>query len=124
MSSSVYRLQQLLSCYNPSEPVALGERYGYNVYNSHGYNYLTGGGGMVLSRALLQQLTLPGKCECPSLSSPDDMFLGLCIAKMGFEVTHSPLFHQVIHTYFTHFDFYENTACRFFIRALILEDVS
>lgn len=50
---------------------------------------------MVLSRALLQQLTLPGKCECPSLSSPDDMFLGLCIAKMGFEVTHSPLFHQV-----------------------------
>ncbi|RZC40132.1 beta-1,3-glucosyltransferase, partial [Asbolus verrucosus] len=90
----VSRIQQLLTCYNASTPVALGERYGYNVYSSRGYNYITGGGGMVFSKTLVQQLTQPGVCECPSINAPDDMFLGLCIASLGVSVTHSPLFHQ------------------------------
>lgn len=96
---SVSRMQQILTCYNSTKPVALGERYGYNVHNSRGYNYITGGGGMVFSRTLLEQLTEPGICECPSINAPDDMFLGLCIAGLGVSVTHSPLFHQVKQEY-------------------------
>lgn len=43
---SLPRLQVLLSCYNPSEPVCLGERYGYGL-SQGGYSYITGGGGWV-----------------------------------------------------------------------------
>lgn len=43
---SLPRLQELLSCYNPSEPVCLGERYGYGL-SQGGYSYITGGGGWV-----------------------------------------------------------------------------
>ena len=41
---SLPRLQALLSCYNPAEPVCLGERYGYGL-SQGGYSYITGGGG-------------------------------------------------------------------------------
>ena len=41
---SIPRLQVLLSCYNPTEPVCLGERYGYGL-SQGGYSYITGGGG-------------------------------------------------------------------------------
>ncbi|XP_029458512.1 beta-1,3-glucosyltransferase isoform X2 [Rhinatrema bivittatum] len=41
---SISRLQNLLSCYVPSEPVFLGERYGYGL-GTGGYSYITGGGG-------------------------------------------------------------------------------
>ncbi|XP_008198455.1 beta-1,3-glucosyltransferase isoform X2 [Tribolium castaneum] len=90
----VSRIRQLLTCYNSTNQVALGERYGYNVYDSRGYNYITGGGGIIFSKPLLKKLTEPGFCECPSINTPDDMFLGLCIASLGVSVTHSPLFHQ------------------------------
>ncbi|CAB1347454.1 unnamed protein product, partial [Coregonus sp. 'balchen'] len=40
---SLPRLQMLLSCYDPSEPVCLGERYGYGL-GQGGYSYITGGG--------------------------------------------------------------------------------
>ena len=43
--SSVSRLLRLLSCYDDSEPVAVGEVYGYGANTGHGYGYLTGGGG-------------------------------------------------------------------------------
>lgn len=92
---SVSRLRRLLSCYDASEPIALGERYGYNVYNSHGYNYITGGGGMVFSRVVLEQLISSELCRCPSISTPDDMFIGLCLRRLGVDVTHLPFFHQV-----------------------------
>jgi hypothetical protein len=93
---SVARLQQLLSCFQSSKPFALGERYGYNVQHSpQGYNYITGGGGMVFSIAAVHQVATSSYCECPSNSTPDDMFLGICLAKLGIPITHSPLFHQV-----------------------------
>ena len=41
---SLPRLQALLSCYDPSEPLCLGERYGYGL-SQGGYSYITGGGG-------------------------------------------------------------------------------
>ncbi|CAG2061585.1 unnamed protein product [Timema podura] len=92
---SVARLQQLLSCFDSSRPVAVGERYGYNVQrSSQGYNYITGGGGMVFSLVLVRRLVDSGLCRCPSISTPDDMFLGVCLARLGVPITHSPLFHQ------------------------------
>lgn len=76
--------------------MALGERYGFYLHYPQGYNYITGGGGIVFSRALLEKLVL-SSCECPAVSSPDDMYLaGICLKLLGIAVTHSPLFHQVI----------------------------
>ncbi|XP_029374244.1 beta-1,3-glucosyltransferase-like [Echeneis naucrates] len=89
---SLPRLRVLLSCYNPSEPVCLGERYGYGL-SQGGYSYITGGGGMVFSREAVVQL-LDSGCKCYSNDAPDDMVLGMCLNALGLPVTHSPLFHQ------------------------------
>lgn len=94
---SVSRLRQFLSCYDPSLKVALGERYGYSVVLPReigGYNYITGGGGIVLSMPLVQELAKRGSCTCPSDSTPDDMYLGICLANLDIPIIHSPHFHQ------------------------------
>ncbi|XP_036392722.1 beta 3-glucosyltransferase a [Megalops cyprinoides] len=89
---SLPRLWALLRCYDPSEPVCLGERYGYGL-GQGGYSYITGGGGMVFSRAAVTRLLSSG-CRCYSNDAPDDMVLGMCLNALGLPVTHSPLFHQ------------------------------
>ncbi|XP_068936371.1 beta-1,3-glucosyltransferase [Petaurus breviceps papuanus] len=89
---SISRLRNLLSCYDSSEPVFLGERYGYGL-GTGGYSYITGGGGMVFSREAVRRL-LASKCRCYSNDAPDDMVLGMCFSGLGIPVTHSPLFHQ------------------------------
>ncbi|XP_058490835.1 beta 3-glucosyltransferase a [Solea solea] len=89
---SLHRLRALLSCYDPSDPVCLGERYGYGL-SQGGYSYITGGGGMVFSREAVVQLLNSG-CKCYSNDAPDDMVLGMCLNALGLPVTHSPLFHQ------------------------------
>uniref|UniRef100_A0A3Q1C8U7 Fringe-like glycosyltransferase domain-containing protein n=1 Tax=Amphiprion ocellaris TaxID=80972 RepID=A0A3Q1C8U7_AMPOC len=94
---SLPRLQVLLSCYDPSEPVCLGERYGYGL-SQGGYSYITGGGGMVFSREAVVRLLNSG-CKCYSNDAPDDMVLGMCLNALGLPVTHSPLFHQVLFTF-------------------------
>lgn len=94
--TSVDRLQEFLSCYGPTEdPLALGERYGFRLFDHEvGYNYLTGGGGMVLNRAAVELLSKD--CKCPSIDYPDDMFIiGLCLSKLRIPILHSSLFHQV-----------------------------
>ncbi|KAE8627354.1 hypothetical protein XENTR_v10006953 [Xenopus tropicalis] len=89
---SLPRLQKLLGCYNPHQAVFLGERYGYGL-QAGGYNYITGGGGMVFSREAVRRL-MNSKCRCYSNDAPDDMVLGMCFSSLGITVTHSPLFHQ------------------------------
>ncbi|XP_029767841.1 beta-1,3-glucosyltransferase [Terrapene carolina triunguis] len=89
---SIFRLRKLLSCYDPNEPVFLGERYGYGL-GTGGYSYITGGGGMVFSREAIQKL-LASKCHCYSNDAPDDMVLGMCFSGLGIPITHCPLFHQ------------------------------
>ena len=42
---SINRLLQLLSCYDHSEAIVIGERYGYGVASGFGYDYPTGGAG-------------------------------------------------------------------------------
>lgn len=94
---SLARVLKLLTCYNPQSHLALGERYGYRTAKIHGYDYLTGGAGVILSTPLVHQIIGPGVCACPSATTPDDMFLfGVCLAHLGVKLTHSPLFHQVI----------------------------
>lgn len=89
---SLPRLQALLSCYESSEPLCLGERYGYGL-GQGGYSYITGGGGMLFSRVAVVQL-LSSSCKCYSNDAPDDMVLGMCLNSLRVPVTHSPLFHQ------------------------------
>lgn len=89
---SLPRLRQLLRCYDPKEAVILGERYGYRLVQN-GYSYITGGGGMVLSRVAVSRLVSSG-CSCYSDDAPDDMVLGRCFTSLGVPITHSPLFHQ------------------------------
>ncbi|CAH1232352.1 B3GLCT [Branchiostoma lanceolatum] len=92
---SVPRLLRVLSCYDPSTPIFLGERYGYGLTRGEdsGYAYITGGGGMVFSRAGVRKL-LSSSCGCPKDDSPDDMILGMCSEMTGVHLVHSQLFHQ------------------------------
>ncbi|CAL1528770.1 unnamed protein product, partial [Lymnaea stagnalis] len=87
------RLLLLLACYNHRQPVALGERYGYAVARGGGYDYITGGGGMVFSQPAVRLLS--NRCRCYSDDAPDDMTLGMCLKSIGVPVTHSRFFHQV-----------------------------
>ncbi|XP_067290318.1 beta-1,3-glucosyltransferase [Pseudorasbora parva] len=89
---SLPRLQRLLGCFDPDEAVSVGERYGYGL-SGGGYSYITGGGGMVFSRVMVQNI-LAGGCGCRSADAPDDMVLGMCLNTLGLTVTHCPLFHQ------------------------------
>ncbi|XP_033116105.1 beta-1,3-glucosyltransferase-like [Anneissia japonica] len=91
---SVARLQQFLSCYDSTQPVFLGERYGFGyMKNGYGYDYLTGGGGMIFSRAAIAGLLASG-CKCRSNDDPDDMMVGSCARQYDFIITHTPLMHQ------------------------------
>lgn len=90
----VKRLASHLACYQTTHhDLYLGERYGYQLLDDvQGYNFVTGGGGLVLSRQTLQKLAL--NCRCPSAASPDDMVLATCLSQFRVVATHSPLFHQ------------------------------
>ncbi|XP_071944108.1 beta-1,3-glucosyltransferase-like [Antedon mediterranea] len=91
---SVSRLQQYLSCYDPTESVLLGERYGFGfLKNGYGYDYLTGGGGMIFSRAAITELLASG-CKCRTNEDPDDMMVGSCARQNKLIITHTPLMHQ------------------------------
>jgi len=84
---SVSRLASLLSCYTGEEgPFLLGQRYGYMVAIGHGYNYITGGGGIVMNR---EAVSLLSSCSCPENNTPDDMHLGMCARKAGVPILHS-----------------------------------
>ena len=86
-------LLKMLNCYNPQDPLVLGERYGFGLMSGYGYSYITGGGSMVMSRGAIETWSAKG-CKCPSIDSPDDMVLGNCFSHVGVPVTHSPRFHQ------------------------------
>ncbi|KAL1480275.1 hypothetical protein MTO96_051173, partial [Rhipicephalus appendiculatus] len=87
------RLLDLLSCFDPEDDVALGERYGFGAATERGYDYLTGGSGMVFSRKTVERI-INSPCSCSKADSPDDMTLGVCLKQLGVSLTHSPLFHQ------------------------------
>ncbi|XP_028400737.1 beta-1,3-glucosyltransferase-like isoform X2 [Dendronephthya gigantea] len=90
---SVPRLRRLLACYDPKERTLLGERYGYGCNIGHGYEYITGGGGMVLSNVAVDAI-LNSDCGCYAHDAPDDMVLGQCFRMLGLHTVHTPEFHQ------------------------------
>ncbi|XP_013145940.1 PREDICTED: beta-1,3-glucosyltransferase [Papilio polytes] len=94
----VQRVCELLSCYGGAARTLLGERYGYGYTNTgnaaKGYDYITGGGGTVLSAGAARALR---SCACAAPAAPDDMTLGACAKRRNITLTHSPLFHQVYH---------------------------
>lgn len=90
---SVPRLQRLLACYDPKEPILMGERYGYGCNTGNGYEYITGGGSMILTSSAVEAL-LQGDCGCSAPDAPDDMILGQCYRILGLHTVHSPAFHQ------------------------------
>ncbi|XP_041977261.1 beta-1,3-glucosyltransferase isoform X2 [Aricia agestis] len=93
----VRRLCEMLSCYRGgADNMMLGERYGYGYGKKEtagkGYDYITGGGGTVLSVGAARALAA---CACAGISAPDDMTLGACArAHTKTTIVHSPLFHQ------------------------------
>ncbi|CAN7985194.1 unnamed protein product, partial [Ixodes hexagonus] len=90
---SMPRLLDLLGCFNAEDEIALGERYGFGTASGLGYDYLTGGSGMVFTKKTVERI-VHSQCSCPSDDSPDDMLLGACLQRLGIPLTHSPLFHQ------------------------------
>ncbi|KAJ6650035.1 Beta-1,3-glucosyltransferase, partial [Pseudolycoriella hygida] len=90
---SVKQLQNTLGCYDSqNEDIYLGERYGYRLLSPDGFNYITGGGGIVFSIRTIKKLV--NRCSCPTRSAPDDMIIGVCLKQLGIEPIHSPRFHQ------------------------------
>lgn len=90
---SVSTLLTYLKRFDANADVYLGERYGYQLLSSTGFNYITGGGGIVFSLSVIEKIV--HICRCPDISSPDDMIIALCLQRIGIEPIHSSRFHQV-----------------------------
>ncbi|CAB4070397.1 B3GALTL [Lepeophtheirus salmonis] len=90
------KIGQILACYDSSKPISLGQRYGFRVTTGeYGYDYITGGGGMVFSRGATRKMfSNPEYCNCIKPDYPDDMHLGSCMSNIGSPVIHHPGFHQ------------------------------
>ncbi|KAI9553575.1 hypothetical protein GHT06_021495 [Daphnia sinensis] len=88
----VRKLREFLTCHDPSRPLLIGQRYGYASGHNYGYDYITGGGGMVLSRTALRLIA--GNCRCPAPDTPDDMWLGACSESLAISIVHFSGFHQ------------------------------
>ncbi len=88
-------MEKTLGCYeSDGGDLYLGERYGYRLLSPDGFNYITGGGGIVFSIRTVKKLI--ERCSCPTSSAPDDMIIGICLKQLGIEPIHSSLFHQVL----------------------------
>ena len=62
MNLKEFENQRFKACYDSTKPVAIGERYGYGLNTDRGYPYLTGGGGMLFSRAAVEAWKRNRKC--------------------------------------------------------------
>ena len=95
---SAHKMLEFLKCYNPMDALAIGQRYGFRVAEGkYGYDYITGGGGMVFSSKMVDTMLKEdgAYCYCPKPDTPDDMHLaGACIANLGLAVVHTDRFHQ------------------------------
>ena len=57
----------ITACYDHTEPVFIGERYGYGLNTGEGYPYITGGGGMLFSKAAVEAWK-SNRCTCPQVN--------------------------------------------------------
>ncbi len=68
-------------------PVIIGERYRYGSYD-----YITGGGGMLLNRHATARII--SECHCQDAHTYDDMWLGRCATELRIPMHHHTGFHQ------------------------------
>ena len=67
-----------------------GQRYGYKAATKTGYNYITGGGGMILNRdAVVKLLAPPEPASCITPDTADDMHLGMWATRKQVPILHS-----------------------------------
>lgn len=91
--NSTSSLSEYLGCFDRNDYIYLGERYGFDLFSDdNGFNYITGGGGIVFNVKTVNKIV--ESCSCPSLSSPDDMVIASCLTQFDIEPIHSTLFHQ------------------------------
>ena len=69
MNLKEFENQRFKACYDSTKPVAIGERYGYGLNTDRGYPYLTGGGGMLFSRAAVEAWKRNRKCSKQQISA-------------------------------------------------------
>lgn len=75
--------------------VLIGERYGFGVHEPYGFDFLSGGSAIAISRRALGLIRERAQCACAKVDEPDDMRLGECVAGSPlFNLVHSALFHQ------------------------------
>ena len=106
---SVPRLFRMLSSYDHTQEIYLGERYGFSHRGSlepneskAGYmhagsnDYITMGGGVAFTRPLLKHLIHEcPSCTCARNDEPDDMRFGQWVSSgLNLAVTHDDRFHQ------------------------------
>eukprot|EP00922_Rhytidocystis_sp_ex-Travisia-forbesii_P065152 GHVS01096838.1.p1 GENE.GHVS01096838.1~~GHVS01096838.1.p1 ORF type:complete len:668 (+),score=59.17 GHVS01096838.1:153-2156(+) len=76
-------------------PLYLGERYGYAHWTSkRGYDFITGGGGMLLDKAAVNELMNCKQCRCSRPDEPDDMAVGRWMKSLGITARNYMGFHQ------------------------------
>ncbi|CAP29249.2 Protein CBG09318 [Caenorhabditis briggsae] len=89
------RLKQMLEMYDPDDKILIGERYGFgfNIDGLSGYDYPTGGSGMIFSRSAIQSI-LKVCPSCAADTDPDDMTIGICAISSGIPIVHESRLHQ------------------------------
>jgi len=93
---SVAKIAKLLNCYDPKNPVVIGQRYGYKVNTGlRGYDYPAGGAGMLFSRTAVAKIINGGEaCKCPRPDTEDDLHIGGCMTSLGIPLIHSEQLHH------------------------------
>ncbi|XP_011189333.2 beta-1,3-glucosyltransferase [Zeugodacus cucurbitae] len=90
---SIPNLCTLLGCFNHTNNIYLGERYGFHHNINNGFNYITSGGGVAMSLPAVRKLI--GHCHCNHPQDADDMLLGMCFTNLDVPIIHSQQFHQL-----------------------------
>ena len=94
---NVERLGHILSCHKANdEALILGEKYGYLQIVGRGYPFITGGGGIILTRRAVG-LFIKANVHCAA-RTPDDMWLGMFGNAYGVNFLNYPNFHQSVAT--------------------------
>jgi len=91
---NVQQLHRVINCLPSPAKLILGERYGFGFESDGigGYDYPTGGSGLVISREAAHFLSY--SCECPEPDAMDDMIIGICASRLNIPILHSAAFHQ------------------------------
>lgn len=101
---SIPRLHRMLDSYRLDQELYLGQRYGYGYTDTGGgFDYVTMGGGVALSRKTLTKFLASG-LSCPAPDHPDDMQMGDWMEALSTPTVHDDRFHQAQPRYYNQFE--------------------